>query len=320
MRLVVLACVMLALSAVGLAGCGPRPSKAPDSRQASPADAHPPAAHPAPIKFSEFGPERLIQPGILFQEATLRPGSMPMRVWYYQPEQAADKLALVLVPPAGSNLFVGREMGEGSRPEHYPYVRAGFAVASFDIDGAIPDLAKASDAAFLIAARQFRDARAGLVNAKAALDFVLANAPNVDPDRIFIAGHSSAATLALLVAEYEPRIKACAAYAPVADVEARLAEVIPQLDGALPGYREFLHFSSPKTHADKLRCPVFLFHAEDDRNVPISQCTDFAALLKKTNPKVTLVTTDSGDHYDSMIREGVPKGIEWFRHVQEGAR
>jgi len=178
----------------------------------------------------------------------------------------------------------------------------------------------ASDAAFLNAARQFRDARAGLVNATAALNLVLAKAPTIDRDRIYVAGHSFAATLALLVAEHEPRIKACAAYAPVTDVEARLAEVIPQLDSALPGFREFLHFSSPKTHADKLKCPVFLFHAEDDRNVPIGQSTDFAALLEKTNPNVTLVTTRNGGHYDSMIREGVPKGIDWLRHLQKGTR
>src|SRR5262249_51971365 len=159
-------------------------------------------------------------------------------------EDAADKLALVLVPPAGSTLFAGMAMGEGDRAEHYPYVRAGFAVASFDIDGQVANLEKASDAAGLKGAQGVRHAQAGLVNAKAALDFVLAKVASVDPDRVYIAGHSSAATLALLVAEHEPRIKTCAAYAPVTDVEARLAEVIPQLDRALPGYREFLRSSS----------------------------------------------------------------------------
>lgn len=240
-----------------------------------------------------------------------------MRVWYYQPEQAADKLALVLVPPAGSTLFTGMGLGEGDRTEHYPYVRAGFAVASFDIDGQVPNLETASDADVLKGAREFREARAGLANAKAALDYLLTKVPNIDPNRVYIAGHSSAATLALLVAEHEPRIKACAAYAPETDVEARLAAVAPKLDGALPGYREFLRSSSPKTHADKLKCPIFLFHAHDDGNVPIHHSTDFAALLKKTNPHVTLIKTPKGGHYDSMIREGIPKGIEWFQQMQK---
>ena len=115
------------------------------------------------------------------------------------------------------------------------------------------------------------------------------------------------------MAEHEPRIKACAAYAAVTDVEVRLAQAIPDLERKMPGYKEFLRFSSPRTHADKLKCPLFLFHAQDDSNVPISQTTSFAELVKKTNPDVTLATTPRGGHYDSMIREGIPRGIAWLQ-------
>ncbi len=301
--------------ALALAGCGQQP--APIQNPGTTGPAEPPA--PA-ITFPELGPGRVIQPGIRFHEVTLQRGRLPMRVWYYQPEQAAGQLPLVLVPPAGSTLFVGMALGEGDRAEHYPYVRAGFAVVSFDIDGNVPNLQQASDAAVLNGAREFRDARAGLANARATLDFVRARVPAVDLERVYIAGHSSAATLALLVAEHEPRIKACAAFAPVTDVEKRLAPAIAQLDSALPGYREFLRFSSPRTHAGKLKCPVFLFHAEDDRNVPVRDSTDFAALLKPTNPHVTLVTTRQGGHYESMVREGLPKAIAWFKRLPGGAR
>jgi dipeptidyl aminopeptidase/acylaminoacyl peptidase len=304
----------LALAVAGLTGCNQEPTPSPVVKKAAPSVA--PA--PAPVvTFPELGPSRLIQPGIQFREAALQRGGVPMRVWYYQPAKAADKLALVLVPPAGSTLFVGMDLGDGDRPEHYPYVRAGFAVASFEIDGHVPNLRQAPDAVVLQGARAFRDAQAGLANARTALDFVLAKVPQIDPKRVYIAGHSSAATLALLVAEHEPRVKACCAYAPVTDVEARLAPAIPSLDGAIPGYRDFLRFSSPRTHAHKLKCPVFLFHAQDDGNVPIRQSTDFAAQLKKTNPHVTLVRAASGGHYDSMIREGIPKGITWLKQRQK---
>jgi dipeptidyl aminopeptidase/acylaminoacyl peptidase len=270
-----------------------------------------------PIVFPDLGPSRLIQPGIQFREATLRRGSVPMRIWYYQPEKVSGKMALVLIPPAGSTLFVGMGLADGDRAEHYPYAKAGFAVASFEIDGHVPNLESAPDAIVLNGARQFRDAQAGIANAKVTLDFILAKVPEIDPSRIHIAGHSSAATLALLAASQEPRITACAAYAPATDVDARLAPAIPALDRAIPGYREFLHFSSPKTHVAELKCPVFLFHAEDDSTIPISQTRQFAALLKKTNPNVTLVTTPKGGHYESMISEGIPKGIEWLRQVKK---
>jgi dienelactone hydrolase len=272
----------------------------------------PPPVGPSAV-VSDLTAAQTIQPGILFQEAVLRPGSVPMRVWYYRPDRVTGKLPLVLVPPAGSTLFAGMELGDGDRDEHYPYVRAGFAVASFEIDGHVPDAQGASDAAVLKGAREFRDARAELNNAKAALDYLLAKSGDLDPNRIYIAGHSSAATLAVLVAEHEPRIKGCLAYCGVYDVEERLAPVISRLDRALPGYRDFLRSSSPKTHVDKLTCPTFLFHARDDSNVPPSQTTNFAALLRKTNRDVTADTSATGDHYDSMIQTGIPRGIAWLQ-------
>jgi dipeptidyl aminopeptidase/acylaminoacyl peptidase len=58
---------------------------------------------------------------------------------------------------------------------------------------------------------------------------------------------------------------------------------------------------------------VFLFHALDDRNVPVSQTTNFAALLKKTNKDVTLDTSARGGHYQSMIDAGIPRGIAWMQ-------
>jgi len=306
-----LASVALAVLVTGVAGCKQQSPPRPVVNANGFAE-----VEVESITFPELGPGKMIQPGVKFQEATLQRGAMPMRVWYYEAEKAGDKLALVLVPPAGSTLFAGMSLADGDRREHYPYVKAGFAVASFEIDGNVPNPRNPDPAARLQGAREFRDARAGLANAKAALDFILAKAPNIDPNRVYIAGHSSAATLALLVAEHDPRVKACAAYAPVTDVEARIAKALPRLDGDLPGYREFILFSSPKTHPEKLKCPVFLFHAEDDGTVPIWHSTEFAALLKKTNQRVTLVTTSNGGHYNSMIREGIPKGIKWFQQMQ----
>ena len=266
-----------------------------------------------PATFPELSPASVLQPSVMFQSAVFSPGAIPMKVWFYRPGQATGKLPLVLVPPAGSTLVAGMDLGDGDRAEHIPYVKAGFAVGSFEIDGAAPKTQNVSDKAILQGARSFRDAKAGLKNAKAALDFLLAKANDIDENRIFIAGHSSAATLALLMAEHEPRIKGCAAYCAVTDVEKWLGKAIPPLNRAIPGYRDFIRFSSPKTHVANLKCPVFLFHASDDTNVPVSQTTAFAELLKKTNPDVTVDTSATGDHYDSMINAGIPRGIAWMQ-------
>jgi dipeptidyl aminopeptidase/acylaminoacyl peptidase len=98
-------------------------------------------------------------------------------------------------------------------------------------------------------------------------------------------------------------------------VEDRLKGNIAGLEQAMRGYRDFIRFSSPKTHADKLTCPLLLFHAADDTNVPVRQSKDFAALVKKTNPDVTLIIAPRGGHSASMMKEGIPKGIAWLEKL-----
>src|SRR6185369_9853980 len=114
-------------------------------------------------------------------------------------------------------------LAEDDRAEHLPYVRAGFAVVAYEIDGPIRNPDKATDAQIIAAAKAYKNSQAGLANAKMALDFAIDKIPSLDSDRIYTAGHSSAGTLALLVASHDQRIKGCAAFAPVTDVPKRIA-------------------------------------------------------------------------------------------------
>jgi len=233
----------------------------------------------------------------------------------------AAPIPCVFIAPAGVPPFVGNGFGTDldrqKDPEHLPYVRAGFAVVAYDVDG---ELANPDDVTYQqvqAAAAAFKNAEAGMLNARHAIDYVLKMVPAVDPKRLYSAGHSSAGRISLLLAESDPRIAACVAYAPVTDPERRADEIAPDaaryLESNLPGFREFLKSSSPLRQIERLRCPLFLFHAEDDSRIPIAESQAFADLLKKTNPQVTFVRAARGDHYDSMIREGVPKAIAWLR-------
>ena len=162
--------------------------------------------------------------------------------------------------------------------------------------------------------RDFRAAAAGVLNGRNALEFALARLPEVDPARIYCAGHSSAGTLSLLLAQHEPRLKACIAYAPATDVELRLSELAqdPAAQLLLPGVRDFLKRASPKTHADQFHCPVFLFHARDDSNEPFETTAAFAQRLGQLQVPVTFSPAQRGNHYQSMIDEGIPRAIEWL--------
>jgi dienelactone hydrolase len=300
----------------------------------APADANPLQAFAAdrsgPIRvpnFPEPGPAREIEPGIMLREVKLGPARPPVgvppgfcgKLWLYTPsgEHPAKSLPCVLICGAGSDLITGMDLGDGDRPEHLPYVRAGFAVLAFELDGSLQDREKATEMETRQAAFRFLNARAGLVNAHIALEYALKKMPEVDPDRISAAGHSSAGTLAVLFAEHEPRLKACVAFAPALDVEKRFdPQDVARL--TMVGLGDLCVRYSPKRNEDKLRAPLFLFHAKDDSVVPFVDSEAFASDLQSKGKPVTLDLVPTGEHYDSMINEGIPRAIAWLNEQGAG--
>jgi len=253
---------------------------------------------------------RTLAPGVSFAEVTL-PGAKEKaaRLWVYLPSPLpAGKLPCVVIAPAGTPLSYGIKVQDGDRPEHLPYVRAGFAVIAYDIDGAFDPQ---NSAGIRTAIQDFRAAEAGVANARVALNYALDHL-GVDPARLYVAGHSSAATLALQVAERDKRVRGTVAYAPVTDIAKHLENQFPALDKLVPGTSAFLKEYSPLSHIESLRCPVFLFHSDLDRTVPVQQTIAFSRELTRVNPRVTLSSGPYGDHYGSMIKDGIPRGIAWL--------
>jgi dienelactone hydrolase/DNA-directed RNA polymerase subunit RPC12/RpoP len=275
-------------------------------------------------RFADRSPGREIEPGVLFSEIRLGPPRTPPgtppgfggKLWLYLPagEHPAKSLPCILITGAGSTLQSGMDLVDEDRPEHLPYVRAGFAVLAFELDGVPQNKQQRPSSQEMF---QFLNARAGLVNAHIALEYVLAKVPEVDPQRISAAGHSSAATLAVLFAEHEPRLKACVAYAPALDLEERFGPVRVNLLKSV-GAGDLATRYSPKNNEDKLRVPLFLFHALDDSNIPFAMTEAFASDLKAKGKPVTLDLVPSGDHYDSMLNEGIPHGIAWLNEQGAG--
>jgi dienelactone hydrolase len=283
-----------------------------------------PAGGPA---FSPRGEGEEIRPGVRFFEtkasgpadvATAR-----MTVWVYLPDGPHEPRALpcVVVAPAGSIIITGMGLGDGDRAEHFPYVAAGYAVLSYSLDGHIENVQAASDARIARATAEFVAAQAGLGNARAAIDWMLKNFPEVDPERLYTAGHSSAGTMALLLAENDARLKACAAFDPRSNTEgnfqppqlAALRHIIPVVDQIFTAY-------NPAKHAGEIKCPVLLFHAQDDEVVPVSETDAFASALKSAGKDVTVDLVPSGGHFQPMISQGIPRAIAYFAEHGSGAQ
>lgn len=274
-----------------------------------------PAASKAP-PASVMGAGREIKPGIMVHQFRVQVGKRQNTVWIYLPkERPAGKLPVVLIAPAGSRLYHGGDLGDGSRPEHYPYVQAGYAVVAYSIDGNLID--NPSDEETLWAIRWFQAAEGGVTNARVALTFALQQVPGLDANQVYSAGHSSAGTLSLAVAASDPRIKGCIAYAPVCDVVAHLEpDWIREVTPLSPGFDRFVNRYSPHLNTAKLRCPVFLFLADDDSVVKGPEVVQFAKALEKTNSRLTFARVATGDHYDSMIEQGIPQALRWLSSLR----
>jgi dienelactone hydrolase/DNA-directed RNA polymerase subunit RPC12/RpoP len=313
----------------------PRVAAAPQQRPVGNLD----APVDIPKVFPELGPPQRLEKGVVLREARLRVAEMPAppghsgALWLYLPEPEKGpleprSLPCVLIAPAGSDCVSGMALSKGDprnpqasdMPEHLPYVRAGFAVLAFELDG--PDPAPAGT----MAERRihvppgpcmdkFLRARAGLVNGKIAKEFLKLRAPAVDPDRLYVAGHSSAATFALLFAEHDRDIKGCVAYAPIVDLEAwftgRRGGLIRRV-----GFGDLITRCSPRADEARLNCPVFLFHSRKDEFVPYMSTEEFAEGLLSAKKPVTLKLVDDNDrdhHYEPMLKQGIPAAIDWLK-------
>lgn len=271
-----------------------------------------------------MGAAQAVERGIVVHQVSLAHGDHAGRIWIYLPKKLpARPIPCVFIAPAGVPPFAGNGFGPDldrqKNPEHLPYVRAGFAVVAYDTDGEVADTDDVTYEQVRASAAAFRDAEAGVLNARHAIDYVLKMVPAIDPKLLYSAGHSSAGRISLLLAERDPRIAACVAYAPVTDVERRMQQRAPDagryLEANLAGFTEFLRRTSPVRQIAQLQCPTFLFHAEDDSVIAIAESEAFAEALKKTNSRVTFVRAERGDHYDSMIEEGIPQAIRWLQDL-----
>jgi DNA-directed RNA polymerase subunit RPC12/RpoP len=279
--------------------------------------AHPPS-HPL---FTARQPPVHLAGGIDFYPVVIGgdgPG-LPMQVYLYLPagQREPHSLPCVFIAPAGSRLFHGMSLGEGDMPEHLPYVRAGFAVCAYELSGSLPGRPGSSLAWSAVTGpvRDFMAADGGVANARIAVNYVLAQVPEVNPQHLYAAGHSSAATVALDVAASDHRIRGVAAYAPACNLEQRLAAFLPTLERHVPGSSAFIARISPMRHVSDFACPIYLFHADDDANVATSDNQAFVDALHAAGKHVQFVRVPSGGHYDSMIDDGIPGGIEFFKSL-----
>jgi dipeptidyl aminopeptidase/acylaminoacyl peptidase len=145
------------------------------------------------------------------------------------------------------------------------------------------------------------------VNDVLAAAEVLAKRPNVDPNRMYVAGHSVGGTLAMLAAMTSNRFRAAASFSGSPDqVKWSRGQVIP-FD---PKDQREMQMRSPLAFARSFKCPTRLYYGDEEFTFgPSTKKT--AQLAKAAGLDVEAVAVD-GDHF-SAVEAAMPQCIQFFQ-------
>lgn len=124
----------------------------------------------------------------------------------------------------------------------------------------------------------------------AAADF-LSKQSYVDPDRVYLGGHSTGGTLAILVAAASPRFRAVFSFGPIDDVGRYGTAPLP-FDRKI---RKELEVRSPIHWLHTIECPVFVFEGAKGN---ADALREMAAASKNANLRFFLIR--QANHFDLL--------------------
>lgn len=275
-------------------------------------------------EFPDLGPARPFGQSIVLHITSIPRGMqkpLTMNIFIPKGEHGNQSLPVMFESPNGTNLLHGANV-EIPKPssEYLPFTEAGMITVTFAIDGNMPrSIGPEGGPRYMTALqkayKEFVDADAGVANGKLAIDYVLEKVPSADPKRLYIWGHSSAATLSLLMASKDKRLSKCIAMAPITDLHQRLGELLTEksMEQLLPNLPEYFKSGSPITYVQELKCPVFVAHAHDDDNEPFKNTQAYVKSLRDAGGNITFEDPASGGHYQALLNAAVPKAVQWLK-------
>ncbi len=238
----------------------------------------------------------------------LKPAPAGARYIHY--DSSVGKLgAWIISPQKGANTF------SDSNGQKHPAIlwgHGGFALGTSDIKDVYPF----TYAGYVVLIPSWRGENGNPGNfemcygevedALAALNY-LKSRSDVDADHIYAAGHSSGATLALLLAEETEDLKAVSACGGYPDMSAQTYENAPFNGSDI--YETACR--APGLHTKFLNCPALLVYGSDEKHY-LSQAQKMKMAAVKQRKKVAVETIPNSDHFKALA-PAIEKMIEFFK-------
>ena len=200
-------------------------------------------------------------------------------------------------------------------------LHGGFWRARYDLDLMRPLARAVADAGLAAANVEYRRVggrRGGfpgtLADVAAAVDRI-AGVPDLDTDRLVLAGHSAGGQLALWAASREDSavpIARVAALAAVCDMSK--AEIAREVLGGSPDQVAERYDAVDPIRGVPLPMPVLLVHGAEDQTVPVERSREYAAAARAAGGDVELVEPPDTDHraFVDPRSEGWRTAAEWI--------
>jgi dipeptidyl aminopeptidase/acylaminoacyl peptidase len=279
---------------------------------------------PEPARATSFPPEVEVQSEDYaevrkrFRTKLLREGPSPQNSEMPQPPEGATQVEY----PSGElslKAWVNRPANDSDRRRPAVlFVHGGFALGRSDWEMTRPY----RDAGFIVLMPTLRgeNGQPGTFSffydevgdVLAAREY-LAEQPFVDPQRLFVAGHSSGGTLALLAAMASGRFRAASSFSGSPDqallvrhAPAPFARILP-FDKSEP--RE-LQVRSPLAYAASFKCPVRIYYGSEEKHFHLTSPRT-AMLAKERGLDVEAREVEGG--HASSVSPAMKLSIDFFK-------
>ncbi|MFO0866769.1 MAG: S9 family peptidase [Gemmataceae bacterium] len=237
----------------------------------------------------------------------------PIEGWLMLPAKATNKIPLILNIHGGPHSM----HGNGFSPTFQMCCDRGYAVLYLNPRGSAGYGQKFSDGCV-------KDWGGGdYKDLMAVLDHILAQHPQLDPQRLFVTGGSYGGYMTCWIVTQTDRFRAAMSYAGLSNLisfySTSLYQDLIHVEFGMPwDHYELLWDRSPLRHIKNAKTPTLLIHGEADNEVHITQSEEMFTALRQRGIASELVRYPRQGHGPSEPRQQVDmlaRTLDWFdRH------